>query len=232
MSNNQKENRTRKGKTSHSVSTFPMSQAKLKKEIRNEIRKQEVKELEHKFFDTATPGGFAVAGTVTAISNVPQGVGQSQRIGDEITPIELNLTLTNFTTAVGAPGNVWRLAVIEWFDSTVPTIASLLTSALPTAEWLWANNDLFEVLFDRMWSAASNVGAGVSNAQSEPCYLSKPIVLRNRERKLRNQTVARPRKQTFNPGATTGTSQLYLIMIGLSAAATATGQTRLQYLDG
>jgi len=232
MSQLARRDRKGKGKTSRSLSTAPMSQAKLRSEIRNEIRKQELKELELKFFDTPLPGTYTVAGSLTPISNIPQGVGQSQRIGDEVTPVELTITQTNFAVASGVPGNAWRFMILEWFMNTVPTVAQILTAASPTSETLWANNDLFVVLFEGLWSAPANAVAGVCDSQTKPCWLDKPIPLRAVDVILRDGTHARPRKQTFNPGATTGASQLYILMIATVATNVTAGQSRLQYKDG
>jgi len=201
----------------------------IKREIKREITRIEQKEQEHKYYDVAIPTGYAVAGTITALSNVPQGVAQSQRVGDELTQLALYLTAASNSAPVSSPGCINRMIIFEWFPNTVPIVANILTAALPTAEFQWQDNDNFEVLFDSLW----NIASGISNCDCQvlPDFLQKPIPLRTTERKLRDGNVNYAKKQTFAPGAATGQNQLYILMIGTSASVTNVGQTRFHYLD-
>lgn len=111
-------------------------------------------------YATTTNTGVTTTGTLTRMSGVAQGVGQSSRIGDEIT---LRKFVFAFTATVGATGlvaaadqyNVVRLMVFRYLtDDTVapPVVANILntstTSNLTLASLNFDNRENFKVLYD------------------------------------------------------------------------------------
>jgi len=72
-------------------------------------------QAERKYFLAAiSSAGVSSVGTTTSISNVVQGDGDNERIGNVISPVQLNL---NYSISASDTTNAIRVAIFKWKDS-------------------------------------------------------------------------------------------------------------------
>jgi hypothetical protein len=188
----------RKGGTKKAKLPKPQAQA-VRQLIKQEYRKQS----EAKHWLTNWTSTVDSAGIVLDISAVGQGVGDDQRVGDDISPSSLEARLkliyadtTNLVrvlfvqyhpdTAVAGPG------VSFFFDSA--HVAAGLGTVLP---YLTTNRSLFRVLSDRTYSLNSGGANACVNVKH---VFTKPM-----------------RKIHYNGSATTGSERIFCILISDSA---------------
>lgn len=101
------------------------------------------------------------------MDRVPEGTGDSERSGIEITPqtLQFYLRLTGENPLTSGDANVMRIVVFRWFDALYPTVGDILydnttgpftgypSIDIPT---LWGEKPKFQVLADKRLSLDEN----------------------------------------------------------------------------
>jgi len=182
----------------------------LKHEIKQEIKAEMLREQEVKIFDVNVSATSVGAGaTLIPLSNMAQGVGRSQRVGDSASLIGLNMTYEIVQLNADIYSDT-RVIIFQWFPNTallVPVLADILqnTAAIGLySQYNWENRDQYRILYDRLHSQS-----GLATA---PTSTSNESVLNRRvgvQRKLMEFAIA----------STTGSNQLYVLWISDSSIA-------------
>lgn len=192
----------------------------------NQRQKKEVKQILHGNLElkTADEGGAPTVSNVPTVSKwfaLAQGVGNSQRIGNQIdcSHMELSYELTTGDTT-----NVLRIIVFQWREDDIaigPVYTDILyrpNSSVPYTNALYNfdNRGSYKILYDKKhFIDADN---DVVSAFGHKKYIKIPHS-----------------KIDFNgAGATTGKNMIYVLSVSDSAAAAHPGfinQSRLYYRD-
>lgn len=189
-----------------------MPQRKMKRKnniksiVKREIENAMKRETELKYFDTQFTGSISNSFTQSNnLTNITQGVGQLQRVGNEVI---LKSIQGKMHFIVGDTTNLVRVTIVKWHEDSgvcgIPTYQSILQStvSLPTdilSAYHVENSPSYDILFDRTFvlnTAAANT--------SKVIKFYVPL-------KGRNQKIS------FNDSAITGTGKLYLLFISDSA---------------
>lgn len=198
---------------------------------------------EHKFFGLVVlynPGGaneLTASGSITSLSDIPQGLLDSNRIGDKVTCLSLELKIISVTShaAVSRQDWGWRCLVFFWKEDTAPSTTDLFalpTTALAATEpGVWPlDHDkkvkrklLYDKTFTQYCDNLSTTFTGCFNP-----YMVKQIFI-PLSRKKGSKTIH------YQNATTTGYNKLY---IGLFSNATAGIESwflaftsRLNYID-
>jgi hypothetical protein len=180
-------------------------------------------DVEPKFFDATNSANNTWTGIVYNTSNLPQGVGINQRVGDEIDIVGLEFRVYLTTTTVN---DALRILIVQYeVDDTagLPGAGVFLASTgnaqalIAPINFANARQEDFSILYDDiMWPPAGTVTAGASMVFGRVHHV--PLKLRKR----------------FDPAATTGNGSIYVVLVGTAVGA-ATSQhvlsTRLHYRD-
>lgn len=178
-------------------------QPKMKKAVTKIVKQQISKEIETKFLEVNNGSSFDYNGTIYDLSAVTAGTGDSNRIGDKITPKSLKM---NASITPGDSINVCRFLVFRWHPSSVtdpPTIAKLF-GAGPGSGWApysHYNHDgrtNFSVLMDRFFYVGDQ---------------SKQVQLINKTLRLASKPIS------YIAGSTNRYNGIYLAIISDSGAA-------------
>lgn len=99
----------------------PAQQQEVVKIVRRGARRKG----ELKFFNSDINGtAITTTATITQISPIPQGVSDTDRVGDSLDYVSLEV---RYTVNVGDPTNIVRVLFYQWFPSaTTPIIADFL----------------------------------------------------------------------------------------------------------
>lgn len=192
----------------------------------NKLEKKQVKQLvrgqsETKRFVSAV--GIASVdysgGISPNLSAIAQGDGYNQREGDVVT---LSKGVLRMTLTAGPTTNAIRVILFRWLEdsTTAPTVGDLLLAGYsgsadaPRAPLVFgALREKFNVLYDRTFGLGFN--------SKEIVQIEKSIYFKNS-------------KVRFNPAATTGRSNIYMMIIsddGVSAYPTAAWTFECYYKD-
>ncbi len=158
-----------------------------------------------KYYDVNAAGSVSTTANYNALSALAQGTGQSQRVGDLIYPIKLDVFM-NVITANADIYNTCRFVFLRWKPNTAgltPGTTSILESPASQgtlSHYNYEGRQEYTVLKD-MFEAYT----GTSTA---------PTVDSN---KVYRFTIPLGGSQVFNLGATTGTNQLYFLNLSDSA---------------
>lgn len=162
--------------------------------------------IEFKYYDSATNGtSISNVATVAKILTVPQGIGQAQRIGDELALVYHKM---RYSFVSADTYNVCRLLIFQWNDNdsfNAPTAAKLLTNGSTgaidvTSEFNPDNRDQYHIMYDRVHA--------MTTANNAVDYVTK------------ERLIAPHSDVFFNIAATTGTNMLYYLAISDSVAVT------------
>jgi len=161
-----------------------------KQEVAIISKRQFNKGLEAKFYRGGVTQSFSQTTQVTSLTDVPQGTGDSNRVGDTLTPVSLQLRYQidqNVASAVKA--EYVRVFVFQWFPSTanlVPAgttifLGDFLAGSINQRSY-WSKDYMtpgaaqFRVLYDKLHLI---IGFGTSTAYntSQGIWVDKEISL-------------------------------------------------------
>ena len=181
--------------------------------------------MEPKYFDVASPGIIPNwSGNVGKCSAVPQGVGTSARIADEINTRALEMRMCFHSPATGTAQDYVRLMIFVWQNDdsgAAPTGAfilqttGVLSTPLSPVMFTNARAEDYGMIHDELISVPANPGGG-------------PIV-----RDFMFRLGSRIR---YGAAQVTGNGNIYVALFGASAAggagfATVDWYSRLHYTD-
>lgn len=175
---------------------------------------------EWKHHDASATFTASYSGNVQDVSIIPQGDGDTERIGDNINAYSLSLRM-DMSNADDT--NLYRVVVFQWLASTTPTPSDILTDTSTVYACLsqYINDKVGKgksalILYDKTFALNAPYSGGVEH---KVAY--KKIKLRRR--KIQYQT-----------GGTTGVGKVYILAISDSAATSHPAllfDCRLHYTD-
>lgn len=173
-----------------------------KKQVRDMIRSITSKE-ELKFLDTnANASSVDFSGILSLLSDPLQGDGSSERVGDRLTLVKLELRL-NLEAADST--NLMRFMLVQYFPSASPSVTTFLqntgSGASPISQYSVATISDYKVLLD---SGPINLVLGQANTQRSFKYL--------------NVTNFSKKVVVFASNTTAASNHLYLLVISDSGA--------------
>lgn len=184
----------------------------------NKRQKKQVKSLISKgkelnaYKVTGSAVVFAATWTAVDLSAMPQGDGDSQRVGDDIRMKKLLLRFRVTHNSTNG-GGALRIVVVQWrpntlndtFDSSKIFQTDDDVDSFP----LWDNRHAYKILYDKSVATPNQVD------NLKTILINKTLV----GRKLGNKKIS------FNDGATTGSNKIHLLFI----ASNATNPDTLDY---
>lgn len=196
--------------------------AKLNTRQKKEVKLILAKNMELKSFDNIGSASPDTAGVIAKWFSIPQGSGNAQRIGNDITGTHIEL---RYDITLSDSYNKVRVIIFQWaLDDgvdvpTVPDILYLGTGNYFNALYSFDNRDKFKILHDRRYLLEATSVGTTSTPLSSPTYKLKI-----------------PHKQLkFNgAGATTGRFMIYQLTISDSVAVphpSVNTNVRLVYRD-
>lgn len=199
----------------------PMA-TKLKKNITAVVKQIEKAEMEKKYLDTVVSGAnLPSSGDIQELSNVPQGIGQAERIGDSIQMQKLYISAVYTGNGVAGGTFAYRFLVFRVLGSQTAAVvtAAILTAAQvggPTAccaMYELSQLQAISILYD----SGAKVPTNSSNGNA-----TLDFVLDLKGAKVR-----------YNPTAVTGTGRLYCLNISDNSVTVPefSAVYRLQYTD-
>jgi len=105
-----------------------------------------------------------VAGVITALGSIAQGDTIAQRDGNKIAPFFFNLRF-QWNGDTLAVGEVYRTIVLidtQQTPSVAPTVLEILQTASPLSQYNHLRRHRFKVLYDQMFSQASDAAISMS----------------------------------------------------------------------
>lgn len=198
------------------------AKANIRKIARAAAIAETAQQSELKYFDTsATYAQVDRAGTLVNCCGIAQGVAQSQRIGDRISPQALELRLDAYyapNTLATDVGHKFRVTVFMWGDSDsvagAPAIANLYTFAGGIGDyrltcspfnWQAIKQKLVIPLFDKVYQINT----------------AKDLALR--------VTIPLKKQIPFDPTLTTGQDKVFMMMTADDATGAHTPDVQVQY---
>jgi len=192
-------------------------------QTRNHSMRAPIQTGPERYVDTIVTGSITGSGSLNQISDVAQGVAQSQRTGDRIHIVKFIWNYTLYQENADVVNTV-RLMVVQFVPSTAllaAAVTDFLQTASPTAFYTHETKANYHVLYDRTFRLA-----GTSTAPTSTSALGH------------NNVLIRPRRRIcdFALGSTTGgTNQCFVLLIGDSVIAPYAGITstvRMVYRNG
>lgn len=161
--------------------------------------------MELKYYDTSDSAtGIGFSGFASSLCTPAQGDTDTTRDGDRI---HIERVWFHYGWSNGDNTNVVRVILFQWFPNSAPAVSDILlhtgSAQAPWSDFNWDNRQEYKILYDKTWylSAYYNGGAKVKG-------LSKPLIIKNGFR----------RNLQFQAGATTGTNQIYKLILSDSGA--------------
>lgn len=194
-------------------------------------QKKEVKQIvngsvELKTFDEGGAPTVSSTPTVSAQMQIPQGVNQSQRVGNDITAshLQIKYQLQNDTLVGNDASNTIRIIYFQWREDdtvNIPTVNDILYRPNTSVPWVNAlyhfdKRESFKILYDRRHEIAFNT--------------SNPVAFGDRS------FIKLPHKKiSFNvTNGSTGKNKIYCLFVSDSGAVphpSFVNQARLYYRD-
>lgn len=161
------------------VREAPTIHQQVVKEVNRQLKKKSELKFYDQYINASVPVSFT-SGYTQVLSNIPQGVGDSQRIGDTAMPTSLELKF-NTVAANADIWNTWRVLVIRWKanDSAYSVAASKIfqntgSVATPLSAFNHDNRSQFEVLYD----SGSFITNGLSTLPTSNYAVSRNVRLK------------------------------------------------------
>ena len=205
----------RKQATSKSTTNAQKLTAEQKRQVKMLLTKQ----LELKSYDIGGGPTVSSVANITHLTPLPQGSGQSQRVGNEIVCSHAELS---YELAIGDTINWIRVIMFQWHEDngiSVPTTPDILFTPASTNFGMnlyhFDERHRFKILFDKVHRLEAN-------------SLGSTIFVKDLRIKIPHKTL------TYNGSATNGQNQLYLWVVSDSALAAHPAiiwQARLLYRD-
>lgn len=183
------------------------------------------REFEAKAFDaSASASNTTNAGVIVNCSLVPQGVAQSQRVGDAINVEAIEVRVG--PTAANAVGGTVRVLLVRALEpsasfavNTVLGITGSALAAIGPLNFTGVRQEDFAILHDELMMVPATAGASFGRGQN------MPLIHIRKSLKSRIQ---------FDAAATTGTGHIFLIMISdvVTTGPSLNYHSRLIYSDG
>jgi len=193
-------------KKSRSARSKTLVSANVARSIVNQsLRERHVPLAQLKYFDTAYSGGVTTAPTYFSVSLVPQGVSQSQRIGDFIIAERFEVR-GNFVQTNSDIISSTRLLLFNWLPNTavlLPGSTSILEnpgSVTINSFYNYEGRQEYIVRHDVTYRLS-----GLATAPTQSSNLSASF------------TISNIGKIVYNLAATNGTHQLYFLVLSDSA---------------
>jgi len=166
--------------------------------------------IEKKYFDYLSLANSIGAGsTIFPIQQIPQGNGQSQRVGDFVSICKMIFNFT-FYCVNSDIVTTTRLILFRWIPNTgsvTPTVALILeapSSSNVLSHFNFENQMSYEILWDRTIRSAGIPASPTSTSNVGGTNIILPL--------------GKNRDQQFDLGSTTGASgQMYLMAISDSS---------------
>jgi hypothetical protein len=202
-----------------------MGKTQIPRHLKAYVNERMRVDLESKFIDvTLAASSVTATGTIGVLANIPQGIGQSQRIGDQVTLTRI-LANIDITAANSDVFSHARFIMFQWHPNVTldsPTIANILQTPANTFYSMlnWQLSDQFTILYDKVWS--------LLGTSTVPTDKSDQIVF----------TTVLPRRKIVNwtAGSTSASSNtIFLLYISDSAGSPFPQiqfSIRMEYLDG
>lgn len=142
---------------------------------------------EQKYYDqtiSGAPGANAInnIGLFALLSNVPQGAGKNNRIGDRICLSSIEITFNSYwpglaTAATATVLWVWRFIVFVWKDDTTPALGDILedTNAPTTSAFNHDAKVKRKILYDKVFNQTFLLSGGAFLTQN--ANISRKIVM-------------------------------------------------------
>lgn len=165
--------------------------------------------VEAKYFDIKTTVSTVNNSTpyMQSLTNITQGSGDSQRVGDSIKLQSLQLNLNFYANVLAAVATTYRLIIFKWNPndgSTAPVIGQILNTGGVSDGYeplYLPNRDFraqYHILYDKTFNPIGNTNT-LGQATSKSAFIRKIRI------KLRN-------KIQFSAGGTTGTGKIYMLI--------------------
>jgi len=176
-----------------------------------------------KYVDTQVTGTITGVGSLNQITDVAQGISQSQRLGDRI---HIDRFIWNYTLYQDNADivNTVRLMVVQFIPSTFllgSSVTDFLQTASPTSLYNHELRSNYNILYDKVYRMS-----GITTAPTNTSAIG------------RNNVIIRPKKKMINfalASTTGGTNQCFVLLVGDSVIAPYVGITstiRMVYRDG
>lgn len=202
----------------------PINRGRRQAEIRKIAEQVVKKQTVNKFYDSALAVNFADTGVATDLSDMSQGDTSSERQGNQVVPVSLDIRGTMLTSSSGS----WNVAtctmiVLQWdvdSASDAPTGAKVLQQVEP---YSFLNRDRvgdFRVLKRKFFTLNPLTSSG---AHSPQCF--KDITM--------HIPLSKAKRIRYNSGATSGDNHIYLLCLSNVASYEPDfyGTARLNYHD-
>jgi len=180
---------------------------------------------ELKIFDVFTnTQNIGTGGTLANQTLIPQGVGNSQRVSDEVYLRRLLFTWQVVQLNTDIYGDV-RIILFQWHPNTAiatPTLASILQNTTGNGLWTaynWQERDQYTVIYDEVVSAAGLATAPTASSN---------------QRALNIRLTPPRRKMVFALASTAASNSVWLLQVSDSAIApfpVMTYNLRIEYVD-
>lgn len=184
------------------------------KEVRKIAKQAQRQEQELNFHIYELSGTVSTIGTIGDMSVIAQGVGDQNRVGDQLSPTSMEFW---YDWNIADAFNRCRVIVFRWLDNGAPGVSDILlgTTTLPRvfASYNKDNRSKFNVLYDK-----THVGALVPASNS--------ILSGSKSRKLTG-------KINYEAAGTAGNSHIYVLAITDSTTTAHPGlrfYSRINYL--
>lgn len=196
-----------------STSSYSLVGQALKRIGRYKLRQAIKSVAEKKWYDnvvnlSAAGNLLSNVGFMFSLTDMPQGSGQSNRVGDKATgsSLEIRLTLTSPTAGTTVANIVFRLIIFVWKDDTVPTLADILEGIGATPPDSPFNHDYAikrKVLYD---SCTAHYIDPVTKSCQNPIRFKKIILPLNKLKRGLNIV-------NFQAGTTIAVNHIYALMV-------------------
>jgi len=195
----------KKSKVKHALS--PIQKQAVAAEFAKLEQREEIILVFDQTFSAANAGSGA---TLVTVSAIPQGVAQGDRVGDQINFHDFTFNFQIVQINADLYSN-FRIMFFQWKVNTglqTPTLADILqnTSAIGLYSMTnWPLRDQFNILYDEIHGMSGSTTSLTS--QSDNAWINLKLSRRPKRRVI------------FNAGATSGSNQIYLLVISDSAIA-------------
>lgn len=176
-----------------------VSGRKLTKREKLEVKKMIAQPVEVKYYNKVlTVQSILYSGNLYLISDVPQGIADNDRDGDQLNLTHINLKAEWNASSAATSFNLCRFIVFQWRPQTTPTLNLILTglgaAIAPLAPYTRDTRSMYKILYDKMTVLS------IANSNSVHAF-------NLRLRKGYN------RRLQYQGGTTVGSNQIYILVV-------------------
>jgi len=192
------------------------SKSMISQEVHRELQRQDAVHNRRlkKFVDHRISSAYAVAGTISLVTNITQGVGVGSRVGDKAYIQKLSLfayhvPAANTSTAI-------RYILFRWKENSTPVVSDVLDpggsgTIEPSSHISFVNRDLISVLHDDFITLYATGSPAVLTARRENINVAHWC--------------------TYNPALVTGVDNIYVLFIGTNTTVSCDSSIRVFFHD-